>query len=236
MTCYVHTSGRAQCSEADSDMVYAYSHVKSAYEANNLTHLKYYANRSKESFERVKAILDKCGNCQKANNLTYDNIEYLSKVEEVEKYETGRYYTQKAKELSVTIMDELALCSQIEEESPGAELASLAEEQERLKDQQEALKRQEEELKQKLAEQKEKELLIKKEELIKSYQLVINDNVENYNKALKICGCNENPISASNIQKADSSESLTTIKNYYIDYLKTLTSSYLDKLSSCAIN
>ncbi len=48
------------CSETQSDVGYAYSHAKTAYNANNLTQLKEYANRSLEAFKRVEPMLKDC--------------------------------------------------------------------------------------------------------------------------------------------------------------------------------
>ena len=87
--------GQTNCDNANSYLVSAYSHVKDAYDSNNISHLKYYANRSVESFKLSKKNLNTCG-CETALNLADKGIEILEKVEGVETFEDGRFYPQES--------------------------------------------------------------------------------------------------------------------------------------------
>jgi hypothetical protein len=96
------------CADADSNLIYAYSNVKSAYESNNLDHLKYYSKKSLKSFEEAKTNLKKC-DCELAYNLTYNAAKLLTKVETQETFEDGRFYVKRAKEIaqkSITALNE----------------------------------------------------------------------------------------------------------------------------------
>src|SRR5690606_17697975 len=146
--------GQSDCDNANSDLIYAYSHVKSAYESNNKDHLKYYSNRSKETFERAKENLKKCG-CDTAYNMAYDAVELLGKVEPTETFEDGRFYVKQVRDIaqkSITELDKCTVGSNNDVASNTNDaLTELEMEQKRLQEQQEALKRKSEELKAKMA-------------------------------------------------------------------------------------
>jgi hypothetical protein len=110
----VHSFGQTNCSEADSDLIYAYSHVKSAYNSNNIHHLKYYAKRSLEAFKRARPKLKACG-CDLAYNKAYDAIELLEKVEAVQTNNDGRFYVKRTRELGKETITELDKCTIIVE-------------------------------------------------------------------------------------------------------------------------
>ena len=76
---YFQSVSQTKCSDAQSDLNYAYSHVKSAYDSNNLTHIKYYGKRSLDAFERAKNELENC-DCQQANDYAYKGKTLLSKL------------------------------------------------------------------------------------------------------------------------------------------------------------
>lgn len=223
--------GQSYCEDANSDLIYAYSHVKSAYNSNNISHLKYYAKRSLKAFERAKEKLTKCG-CETAYNLAYDGSELLAKVDITKTYEDGRFYVKRAREIGKQSVIELDKCTIPIDENE--ELTTLQIEQSKLKQQQKELKLKEAEIKLKLAKQQEKELLIKKEQLIKSYNSVMSSNIETYNKALEICDCDHEAFS-NNIenQKEVKSKSIEEIKTYFINNLKGLTVNYLSQLNLC---
>lgn len=103
--------GQEDCEEADSDLIYAYSHVKSAYNSNNIDHLKYYANRSLESFKRAKPKLKACG-CDIAYNKVYDAIELLEKVESADTNEDGRFYVKRSRDIAKASITEKDICTQ----------------------------------------------------------------------------------------------------------------------------
>lgn len=227
----MHSFGQSQCSDAESDLNYAYSHVKSAYDSNNVTHLKYYANRSLESFKRAKPKLNTC-NCTAAYNNVYDSIELLAKVDGVDKYEDGRFYVKRARELAKQTIIDLDKCTVITTEDEV--LLALESEKSSLEQQQLELKQREQALKLKLAEQKDKELLLKKEQLINAYKSVISTNVKTYNDALKVCDCETQEILVET-QQLDTlaTKSIEDIKFHYIKNLKGLTSTYLSQLNLC---
>jgi len=225
--------GQTPCDDANSDLIYAYSHVKSAYKSNNISHLKYYANRSLESFERSKPRLTKCG-CDKAYNLAVDCTDLLKKVETAETFEDGRFFVKRAKELAQQSVTELDRCTIPANEVQA--LTSLQSEQAKLKEQQEALKRKAEEIKTKLAEQEKTSVNLQKEALINSYEEVILSNVESYNNALKVCECDYRPLTQENTTVEISKKSLEEIKLFYLDSLKGLTANYLSQLNKCTVS
>ncbi|MBU3822430.1 hypothetical protein KO566_10185 [Flavobacteriaceae bacterium XHP0103] len=229
-------SGQSPCDNANSDLIYAYSNIKSAYDSNNVDHLKYYSDRSKGSFERSKEHLKNCG-CQTAYDLAYDAIELLKKVEPAETFEDGRFYVKQVKEIaqeSITALDKCTIQGDdFIADASNENLSSLQMEQEKLKQQQLELKRKAEEINAKLAEQNELALKLEKEEMIKSFESVVSKNVESYNSTLKACNCDFKPISKSENDTNIYSKSLEEIKLYYLNSLKKLTSNYLSQLNAC---
>lgn len=225
------------CDDANSDLIYAYSHVKSSYNANNISHLKYYANRSLESFERSKKKLKECG-CETAFDLAFESAQLLSKVETAETYEDGRFFVKRARDIAQESVTELDKCTVSTNDlasasSGNSQLTSLQQEQEKLKQQQEELKRRAEEINVKLAEQSEMELKLKKEQMISSYKSALSSNVESYNNTLKVCDCTHSSIKLDESTADVSQKSLEEIKMYYLNSLKGLTSNYLAQLNSC---
>src|SRR6056300_102596 len=99
-------SAQNECDTANSYLVNAYSHVKDSYESNNISHLKYYANRSLESFKLSKENLSSCG-CTKALDLVKKGIDILAHVELAETYEDGRYYVKRGREIAKESIVEL---------------------------------------------------------------------------------------------------------------------------------
>ncbi|PKQ44254.1 hypothetical protein [Confluentibacter flavum] len=229
--------GQTACDGANSDLIYAYSHVKSSYNSNNISHLKYYANRSLEVFERSKKKLKECG-CETAFDMAYEAAQLLSKVESSETYEDGRFFVKRARDIAQQSVTELDKCTvptkdfQVNNDRD-AQLTSLQIEQEKLKQQQEELKRRAEEIKIKMAEQNDMALQLKKEELINSYKSAISSNIESYNNALKVCNCNHALIKLEEKNTDVSEKSIEDIKSYYLNSLKGLTSHYLAQLNLC---
>ena len=229
-------NAQTNCDNANSYLVSAYSHVKDAYDSNNISHLKYYANRSLESFRLSKKNLNDC-DCQTALDLSNKAIDLLAKVENTETYEDGRFYVKRARDISKESVIEIDKCSaattiyhDIKEKD---ELVDLQNEQLKLIKQQEALKLKEAEIKKKLAEQSDKELKLKKERLILSYKSTIASNVKTYNETLKVFNCNYEPIKAVDSLNDLTTESIETIKIYYTNELKALATNYLLQLNSC---
>ncbi|WP_111308245.1 hypothetical protein [Confluentibacter sediminis] len=227
------------CEGANSDLIYAYSHVKSSYNSNNISHLKYYANRSLEAFERSKKKLKECG-CETAYDLAYDAAQLLSKVESAESFEDGRFFVKRARDIAQQSVTELDRCTistkEIQINADNQELSSLQMEQEKLKQQQEELKRKSEEIKIKMAEQNAMALKLKKQEMINSYKSAISSNIESYNNALKACNCDKNLITLEDKNMDVSEKSEAEIKRYYLNSLKSLNSNYLYQLNLCDDN
>ncbi|ULC58725.1 hypothetical protein MBM09_12485 [Flaviramulus sp. BrNp1-15] len=234
----IFINAQNNCDEANSYLVSAYSHVKDAYEANNISHLKYYANRSLESFKLSKKTLTTCG-CETALNLADKSIDLLAKVEYAETYEDGRFYVKRARDISkesVIEVDKCSVATNYEDTTEITELSDLQNEQLKLKQQQEALKLKEAQIKAQLAEQKEKQLTLKKKQLISSYKSAIASNVKTYNESLKICNCNHKLIEVNNTSTDLLSNSIEEIKTHYINDMKTMATVYMDTLDSCSTN
>lgn len=228
---------QTSCDDANSDLIYAYSHVKSSYNANNISHLKYYANRSLESFERSKKKLKECG-CETAYDLAFEAAQLLIKVETAESFEDGRFFVKRARDIAQESVTELDKCTIPTKDAPvvtnNQELSSLQMEQETLRKQQEALKIRAEELKVKMAEQNEMELKLQKEAMINSYKSAISSNIESYNNALKVCNCSNAAIKQENHNIDVSQKSVEEIKIFYLNSLKGITSNYLAQLDLCS--
>ncbi|MGC1203580.1 MAG: hypothetical protein WA839_01680 [Flavobacteriaceae bacterium] len=232
------SKGQTNYDEANYYLGSAYSHVKDAYDSNNISHLKYYANRSVESFELSKKPLKSC-DCDTAFKLAEKAIELLTKVEDAETFEDGRFYVKRGRDVTKESMIEIDKCSAgvYNANAVSAETSEISEiqnEQHKLKQQQEALRLKEQELKTQLAEQKEKELTLKKKELILSYENVVTANVKTYNETLKVCDCNHEPLKLNESSEDLSSESIENIKSYFSNSLKSLASNYLSQLEVCA--
>lgn len=229
------SNGQTNCDIANSYLVNAYSHVKNAYDSNNISHLQYYSNRSVESFKLSKKAFSNC-DCKTALELAEKGIELLAKVEYVETFEDGRFYVKRARDISKESVIEIDKCSynnDVEETTENNELNDIQSEQLKLKQQQEALKLKEEQLKLKLAEQKGKELTLKKKQLILSYKNVIALNVKTYNETLKICDGNHETLKSDDSNEDLVTKSIEEIKTYYINSLKSIASNYLAELNSC---
>ncbi len=230
---FVFLNAQTHCDEASGYLVNAYSHVKDSYEANNISHLKYYANRSLESFKLSKKNLTECG-CTTALALTKKGIDHLAMVETAETYEDGRFFVKRAREIakeSIVELDKFTAQS-----SKNKELTALELEQKQLEEQQLALKKKEEALKQKLAEQKLKSEALEKEKTISNYKQIIVSNLETFNQTLKSCNCNHELLSYKNNDKNTGQKTVGEIKTLYLNDLKELTKNYLSRLDSCKAN
>ena len=237
-------NAQSNCDETNSYLVIAYSHVKDAYESNNISHLKYYADRSLKSFKLSKKTLGSC-NCEKALTLANKSIDLLAKVEYAETYEDGRFFVKRARDLSKECIIEIDKCTVassttntiIETNNEVSELTDLQKEQLKLKQQQESLKQKELEIKAKLAEQQEKALILKKKQLIHSYESAITSNIKTYNETLHLCNCNHNTLTANVAPENDlEAQSLEAIKSYFNHTIKTLASDYVAQLDLCEAN
>lgn len=227
---YIQSYAQSNCETAHSDVIYAYSHVKSAYDSNNISHLKDYSKRSTEAFSRAKQILNDCG-CQASYNYAFDAHELLSKVENAKTFEDGRFYVKRARDLAKNVINELEICTKLTQEDEA--LASLESDRLKLKQQQIELSIKEEKLKQKLAEKKLEELRIKKKELITKNDLALTTNLESFNSILNVCDCDLEMPEINYRKEALLSKDISQIKKEYLTIFKNMTSNYLDKLNAC---
>lgn len=229
-TASIIAHGQTNCDEASGYLVNAYSHVKDSYEANNISHLKYYANRSLESFKLSKKNLAECG-CTTALALAKKGIDQLAMVESADTYEEGRFFVKRAREIakeSIVELDKFTASS-----NKNKELTALELEQKQLEEQQLALKKKEEELKQKLAAQKLKSEVFEKEKTIKHYKSIIASNIKTFNSTLQVCDCKHSLLSYDDKETDLKQKSIPEIKNRYLNDLEKLTKSYLSTLASC---
>ncbi len=234
---YITSYSQSGCSDAQAHIVYAFNNAKNSLEANNITHLKFYANKALEAFERVQSALSNC-NCQNVENYTYESIQKLNKVPAIDKMHDAQYFVGKAKEYAQKIITALDYCTASEQGVTLAsydELSDLEKEQLKLKQQQEALQTQQEALKQQLAKQKKEELLIEKQQLIIKSNAAISKNIEAYNELLNACNCNTATQENSTAENEGELilKSVDEIKTYYIKSIKDLTSNYMNMLSTC---
>ena len=234
---YFFSYSQSGCSNAQAHIVYAYNNAKNSLDANNITHLKFYANKALEAFERVQSVLGTC-DCEGVENYTFESIQKLNKVPAIDKMHDAQYFVGKAKEYAQQIITTLDYCTASEEGVTLAsynELSELEKEQLKLKQQQESLQKQQEALKHQLAKQKEEELFIEKQQLIIKSQAAIEKNIEAYNALLSACKCDTAFL--DNSKKDNQSEliskSVDEIKTHYIKSIKDLTSNYINMLSTC---
>ncbi|GAB1857175.1 hypothetical protein MHTCC0001_20110 [Flavobacteriaceae bacterium MHTCC 0001] len=227
------------CDDANYYVLSAYSHVKTSYDANNISHLKYYAHRSLESYKLSEPALPNC-NCDSATELSVKVMDLLAKVDGAETFEDGRFFVKRAREIAQKIVAELDDCTvpTSDDEVASVDTSGLSElerKQNELLRQQEALKQEAEALKAKIAEEEKaaNQLAIDRKNLISSYNQIIPSTVENYNNTLKKCGCDKETIVYKNDNMDFSNKSLKSVKSHYLTTLETLTSEYLEQLKNC---
>ena len=221
---YFQLNAQSKCSSAEPDLNYAYSLVKSAYDSNNLTHLKYYSKRSFDAFERAQNKLEGC-NCERANNFALEGSQLLSKLENSTTFEDGRFYVKRAREIAQKAIHELENCSKLTYEDEA--LVELEFERQKLEEQQKQLKQKETKIQQLLADKEERELRIKKEKLIYASQQVLSSNINTYNEMLLANECEGSVSKLSVNNKNLLSKDLTEIKLYYLNTIKKATLNYL---------
>lgn len=229
ITLTISSYAQSNCEDAHADLIYAYSHVKSAYDSNNVTHLKEFSSRSFDAFERTKKNLETC--CETAYNLAYDAAELLSKVENAKTFEDGRFYVKRARNIAKKVIEELEICTKLSQEDEA--LAALENEQFSLQQQQIELKLKEQQLKDKMAARGKKELLLKKESLIRKNELALIANVKTLNEVLEACDCNAEITLNERDKDQFLTKDLGEIKSQYLTIIKDVTSNYLSKLDNC---
>lgn len=225
-------NSQTNCLDAQADLNYAYSHVKSSYDSNNHSHLKYYAKRSYDAFVRANELLKDC-NCNEAYQYGYEAQKMLHKLPESSSYEDGRFYVKRAKEAAQKAFIAYENCTKLATEDEA--LAKLEYEQQKLKEQQEKLKQKEAELKRILNDKKHKELRLKKEKLISESELALDKAIDALNSTLDACECNSNVLTKPLMEDPMYEKSIEDIKLIYINTMKKLTSDYLSQLNQCKI-
>lgn len=220
------------CSETQSDVGYAYSHAKTAYEANNLTQLKEFANRSLEAFKRVEPILKNC-QCQDAYYEAFDAIGALENLASIDVYEDARFFIKRARDHAKETIAELEVCTKWSSQDHA--LAELENEQEKLEAQRKLLQEKEERIRMQMAEKIETEKRLKKEKLIAKNETALRNSIDSFNQLLRACGCNSN-ISQISLNKDDMlSNSIDVIKTSYLSKVREVTSNYMSALNLCQI-
>ncbi len=229
------SKAQTPCDNANYYLVSAYSHVKSSYDANNISHLKYFANRSVESLKLSKKNLSSCG-CEMALELANKAIDLLLKVDAAETYEDGRFFVKQGRELSkqsVIEIDKCAAPNKTVNASNTQTLSDLEKEQLKLQQQQEALKLKEAQLKARMAEEKDKTLELEKEQLMLSYKDAIATNLKTYNETLNMCNCAHTPLEYTENPATVTSKTMEDIKKYYLLNLEMLATKYTQALRLC---
>lgn len=234
------------CQFAYQNATYGFQHAETAMDANNIDHLKEYAQRSLEAIERTLASTEKCG-CTDANDASYNAIEYLYKALEKDKYENIRFFVEKAKKDAKNILISLDLCS---ENDPISALeiqeGSLQEQEQQLLEQQKQLQEQQNKLAVQLEEQKrlqaeissqkaamliaQKEIKTSSEATLKELELLINQFTSSM-------GCkNETSLTKESFVKSVDQlekESLENTKVFYANKAQEMANAMINRLAGC---
>jgi hypothetical protein len=218
------------CFEAKSQAAYAYSHAKQAYDANNRDHLSQFAARAVEAFDNAKIAAQNCG-CTTAYNIAYDGSNLIAKAVDIEKWEDGRYYVKKARELGKQLIDELDLCTaNIEAANP--DLSELQKEQEALKQQQAELMRKQDVIRQKLAMQQQQETHLIKQKLMAKNDSALKAYRASFAKVLASCDCNVSAVATNEIVDI-SLMSIEELKMHYKNKAISLSEQFAEILKTC---
>ncbi len=78
--------------------------------ANNFEHQQYYAERALIAFEKAQFQIESCG-CQASINPILDGIENLETSLSQTEWDMGRFYTKKALENAIELLNSLDVCS-----------------------------------------------------------------------------------------------------------------------------
>lgn len=202
----LQTTAQEGCEDANSYLVIAYSHVKDAYDSNNISHLKYYAKRSVESFKLAKGFLNTC-DCKTALELTDKGIDLLAKVKHANTFEDGRFFVKRGRDVAKESMIESDKCSYA---NPDVIDVAQTEEKGIAKND-----------------------MATKEKLITSYITVISSNIKSYNEALNACDCNHSAIKNTNVTEDLQHMSIEDIQKKMTSSLKDLATNYLSELDAC---
>ncbi|WP_228850896.1 hypothetical protein [Aegicerativicinus sediminis] len=231
---FIAAFSQEDCSTAQAHIVYAFSNSKTGLDANNVTHVKYYGNKTLDAFERVQKALKSC-DCPDVGEWTYQAIEKLKKLDATEKIADAKYFVGKANAYAQDIITALDLYTAGESSVSNevTQLDSIEEEQLRLQQEQEALKKKQEQLKQKLAEQQQLEQSLAKEQLIVKSETALSNSIKAYNDLLSTCDCKKTVEPKRENKEILKTKSLEEIRKYYISSIKNITSDYIATLDEC---
>lgn len=235
-----------ECEVAYQDATYGYQHAETAMEANNVTQLKQYADRSMIAIRKVLLSTEKCG-CVAANDASFDALQNLNKALSKEKFEAVRLFVQRAKAKARDVIIALDNCSANDpdfalKESEGS---LLAQEKQLLEQQQKLLEKQRE-LEARIKEQKQlqEEVLLQKEamfakqkELQSTSEVTLKELEVLINEFTRSMGCKEEePLTESPYERTLEdleAETLTATKVFYAEKAKEMANTLLNRLSSC---
>ncbi|SDB19196.1 hypothetical protein SAMN03097699_0017 [Flavobacteriaceae bacterium MAR_2010_188] len=226
------------CLAAQSYIIYAFNSAKLGLEANNITHLKYYAGKSLDAFKKVDASLSKCS-CTNVADLTYMSIEKLENVEAADKIQDAQYFVGKAKVFAQEIIRELDACTvYTTQDGEDLDVSALEKQQLKLKEEQKLINQKQQELKLKLAKQEIQEQQLAKEQLILTTEAALTQNIQAYENLLDACNCKKSGSLRSTPENKEVliSKSIGEIRKHYLESMKSITNDYIATLDDCEEN
>lgn len=105
-----NTSPSTPCLDLQASAGYAVTYAKRSLKADNFDHQQYYAERSMQALETVAENLDGCA-CPDAVDPLLDAQEDLNRALEAQKWEQGRFYSQRALEHNREMIGALDHCN-----------------------------------------------------------------------------------------------------------------------------
>lgn len=229
---FYSAESQSECLEVYGDLNNAYANVKDAYESNNISHLKYFSERSLELFKIVQSNLKDC-DCRKAYELSIDATEILIKVKPANTYEDGRYFVKRARELGSETISALDMCTVSASDEVEESLSDLEIEQKKLEVQQAEIVEKEAELKRLMQKRQLNEIQVHKELLVKKNEAAISQNIKSYNDILDACDCDATVENENYDREALLSKELNIIKHKYLTLNQSITLTYLAELKKC---
>ncbi len=249
--CFIFLTSNAQdlYNDALTAASYAYSHIKKAYEMNNMTHTHEYADKAIKSFMIVEELSGKCG-CSEANETAYLAKVDLESLLSQDTYEQSRFYAKRVKELGFTVLSQLTDCQskknfyyQDNMASIDNQMVEVSEKQRELEERKRQLEIEQKNLDAQIAHQNKlkeefeakRDVELKEQALIKSKAELALDKLE---KALQELGVmfDDNSMieSQGNYVRSEAdlmNETLIETKNYYIKTAKELTATAMKQIA-----
>ena len=110
---YLHSYAQSNCAKSNTDVVYGYSHLKTADSAVNLENLKLWSSRALESFILVKTKSGVCS-CEKSYVPIKKIVELLNKVKTSESLIESQGNIKKSRSLAKDVIKALQKCTETE--------------------------------------------------------------------------------------------------------------------------